>query len=89
MRALVSLTKNYGTNIVWDDWILSTETAAHGLLSVSFIMDPSISPIVIHCSLIDVPNIHDAQRDTSSFKYRNFNLTNPNISSLKMYLGWM
>ena len=63
MRALVSLTENFGTNPGLDDWSWSTYTESPGLFSVYFFMKPNLSPFVINLLLIDVPNMHDAQRE--------------------------
>ena len=89
MCALVSFTENCGTNHVCDDWSWSTETPDPGLLSVFSLIDPDLFPFVIHCLLLDVPNIHDTKRGTLSFEYINIDGRTPGFASLNMDLGWM
>ena len=86
MRALVILPDNCGTNPGLDDWSWSTETLDPGLLSVSLFMDPDFFPFVLHCLFLDVPNIHDEQRSTSSFKSRHIDGRTPIFASLNMDL---
>ena len=74
MRALVSLPENCGTNTGWSDWSWYTETPSPGLLSIYFLFDPDLFPFVLCCLLLDVPNMHDSQRFTSSFKYINIDM---------------
>ena len=64
MRALMSLPDNCGNNPGWADWSWSNDTAAPGLLSFSFLMDPYLSPFVTPCLILAVPKIHGAQRVT-------------------------
>ena len=87
MHTLLSLPYNCGTNPVWSDWSWSTETPYPGVLSVSLLMDPDFLPLVLNFLLLAVPNIHDAQRGTSSFKYRNIYGRTPSFASLNMDLG--
>ena len=51
-------------------------------------MDPYFLLFVIYCLLLAVPNVHDEQRVTSSFKYRNIDGKNPSFAILNMYLGY-
>ena len=87
MLALVNLPDNCGTNPSWDDWSWSNETTYTASFSVSLIMDTYFFPFVIHCFLLDVPNMHNAQRGTSSFKYKNRFGRNPSFYSLNMDFG--
>ena len=68
IRVMVSLPDNCETNTGWSDWSLSTETSAPGLLSLSFRMYHYLFPFVIHCNILSVTNIHDAQNGISSFR---------------------
>ena len=79
MRALVSLTENCGTNPGWADWGCYTETPYPLLLSFYFLMEPYLLPFVIHCLLLSVPNMHNAQKGTSSFKSRNIDDGTPSL----------
>ena len=85
---VVSLTDNCVTNTVWYDWSCSTEIADSILFSVYFIIYLYLFPFVIHWLLLDVLTIHDAQRGTSSFNYRNLDWRTPTFSSLNMDLRW-
>ena len=87
MRALVSLSDNCGTNPVWSDWTWSTDTTDTSFLSVYFYMDPDFFPFVLHCILLTVTKKYDAQRATSSFKYRNSDCRTPIFASINMNLG--
>ena len=87
MRELVSLPENCGTNPGWAEWSWSTETSYTALLSVYFPMDPHLLPFVLHFLLLDFTNMHDEQRGTSYFKYRNIDGRTPIFSSLDMDLG--
>ena len=89
MRALVSFSENCGINTGGSDWSWSTETPAPVLLSVSFFMDPYLLPFVLHCLLLSVPKIHDTQRGTSYFKYRNIEGMTPSFASINIDLGWI
>ena len=51
-------------------------------------MGPDFFPSVIHCLLLDVPNMHDAQIGTSSFKSINIHERTPIFASLNMDLVW-
>ena len=88
MCMLVIFPDNYGTNTSWADWSWSTETKAPGLLPVSFPVDPDFLPFFLRYLLLDVPNMHDAHRFTSSFKSRNIDGRTPSFASLNMDLGW-
>ena len=88
MRKLVSLPGNCGTNPVWSDWSCYTETTYPGLFSVSFLMDPYLLPLVIHCLLHSVPNTHNSKRGRSYFKPRNPDGRTQNFASLNMDLEW-
>ena len=88
MSALVSLPENCGTNPGWSECSWSTETDGHGLLSISFLMDPCFSPFVIHWLLIDVPNMHSKQRGTSSLKSRNLYGRTPTFAILIRDMDW-
>ena len=88
MRALVSLIDNCGTNPDFAEWSWSTETAAPGLLSVSFLIDTDLFPFVLHCILLAVTNMHGAQRGKSYFKYINLDGRTPIFASLNMDLVW-
>ena len=65
MSALVSLPENCGTNPGGYDWSWSTDTPDPGLLSVSFLMDPDLSPFVSHYLLTDVTKTNNEQIGTS------------------------
>ena len=88
MRARVIFPDNCGNNPVWDEWSWSTENPYPGLLSVSFLMDPDLSPFVINFLILAVTNIQDAQRCTSSFKYINLDGRTTSFDSLNMDLVW-
>ena len=85
--ALVSLPENCDTNSGWYDWSWSTETAAPSLLSVYLHVDPYFFLFVTHLRLLSVPNIHDAQRSTSFFRFKNLSKRTPSFSSLNVDLG--
>ena len=89
MRAIVSLPDSCGTNPGWDDWSWSTETPATSLMSVSLQMYPEFFPFVLHCHLLSVPNMHDAQWVTPSFIFKNISGRTPSFASLSMYLDCM
>ena len=59
-----------------------------GMEQVSFLMDSNFFPIVLHCLILTVPNLHDSQRVTPPLKYRNIDGRNPSFASLNMDLGW-
>ena len=88
MSGRVSFSDNCGTNPFWSYFSWSTGTPDPGLLSVSFLMDPYLSPFVIHFLILSFPNIQDAKICTSLFKYRNIDGSNPSFASLNMYLVW-
>ena len=88
MRALVSLTDNCGNNPCLYDWSWSTKTTSHGLLSFYFLMDPYLFLFVLHLLLLAIPNMHDAQRSTSSFKSRNIDERTPSFSSPNTDILW-
>ena len=48
MRALMSFTYNCGTNNSGSDWSQSTEILAPVLLTVSFLMELDLIPVVIY-----------------------------------------
>ena len=87
MRVLADFHENCGTNPVWADFSWYTETVSSGLLSVSFLIDSYLFHFVIHWLLISVPNIHGAQRGTSSLKSRNIDGRTLSFVSLNMDLG--
>ena len=66
---------------------MSTDTPVLGLLSVYLSMDPDFLLFVIVCSLLAVPNMHDAQRSTKSFRSRNSFGRTPSFASINMDLG--
>ena len=68
---IVNFPDNSGTNPGWDYRSWSTDTESPGLLSAYLCMDPYFFTFVLHFHLLDVPNMHDVQRCTSYFKYRN------------------
>ena len=88
MCALVSFPENCGINPVWSEWIWSTGTPAPVLSSVSLLTDPYFFPFFIHCLILAIPNMHDAQRGASYFNSRNLDGRTPIFSSLIIYLGW-
>ena len=88
MRAVFSLPEYCGNNTGWADWSWYIEAEAPGFFSVSFLVYPDIFPLVLSFLILDVPNMHDAQRVTSSFKYRNIDGKNPSFAILNMYLGY-
>ena len=88
MRALVSLSENCGNNPGWSNYSWSNETPYPILVSVSFLVDHYFFPSFLYFLLLDVPNMHDAHRVTSSFKSINIDGRNPSISSLNMDMGW-
>ena len=87
MSTLVRLPVSYGDNPGWSDWSWSTETAALGVFSVSFCVNPDLLPFVVYFCLVFGPNMHDAQRVTSSFRSRNSFGGTPWFACLNMNLG--
>ena len=88
MHALVILPENSGTNPGLDDLSWSTDNPSCGFLGFSFLMDPNFLPFVVRYLLLDVPNMHEAHRFTSSFKSRNIDGRTPSFACLNMDLGW-
>ena len=88
MCAPVSLPENCWNNHGWYDCTWSTDTPDHGLLSVSFLMNPELFPFVLHFLFFAFTNINDSQIGTSSFKSINIDGRNQSFSSLNMNFGW-
>ena len=75
-------------NTGWSHLSWSTDHSDTGLLSVYFLMVPDLFPFVLLWLILDVTNMNDPQRDTSSFKSRNLDGINPSSDSLNMDFGW-
>ena len=85
MWEIVSLPDNYGINPFWSDWSLYTDTSAPGLLSFYLLMEKNFLPFILCFLILYISNMHDAQRGTSPYKYRNLDGRNP-IFILKTYI---
>ena len=88
IHAVVRLPDNCGTNPVWDDQSWTIDTPDPGLLSVSLLMEPDFLHFFLYCLLFTVPNTHDEERGTSSFKSKNIYMRTPSFANIKKDLGW-